>query len=339
MAAVHPHVSDTGRVPACRAAAPLVTVIVCVFNAGDLLRPSLLSVLDQTYRDLEVIVVDDGSTDGCIDAAADLLADPRLRLIRQANAGKPAALNRALDAMRGEFYAVHDADDISQPHRIEIQVSALLERPHVAAAFCGHDIILGEDRVAPLAAGKSEADCLQSIEAFRQPAHDPTAMYRVSLVRSLRYEETLKCAEGFDYILRVGERHPMLVVGECLYSYRILPNSLTRRDPAWRQQFVEIALRRACERRGLSYDAVFPVRAGTGPRRRGGFRNNNLAAHFIHSVIYQRQRRWPLGAVKTGLVCARLSPLELHSYKALIYALMPTSLVRAIRMRNRRALA
>ena len=68
----------------------LVTVVICVYNAGAFLRPSVESILSQTYQNLEVILVDDGSTDGCFSAINDL-SDPRMRILRQENRGKPAA--------------------------------------------------------------------------------------------------------------------------------------------------------------------------------------------------------------------------------------------------------
>ena len=82
--------------------------------------------------------------------------------------------------------------------------------------------------MAPLFVAKSEKECWKAIASFRMPAHDPTGMYRISLVGGLRYEESLQGAEGLDYILRVGEKHPMVVLGECLYQYRILDTSITR---------------------------------------------------------------------------------------------------------------
>src|SRR3954468_10176203 len=89
---------------------PLVTVVMCVYNAGEYLRPSLLSIINQTYRNLDILIIDDGSTDGCFGSVQDLLADERVRVIYQENATKPVAFNRALDQIRGEFYAIQDAD-------------------------------------------------------------------------------------------------------------------------------------------------------------------------------------------------------------------------------------
>src|SRR5262249_46667806 len=201
---------------------PLVTVVICVYNAGEYLRPSLLSIMEQTYRNLDILIIDDGSTDGCFESVQDLMADSRIRVFHQANATKPVALNRALDRVQGEFYAIHDADDISYPSRIESQVRALLNRPQLAAVFCGNELILNGRSMAPTFATKCEADCKLEIGAFRIPALDPTGMFRMSLVGHIRYEASLPIVETFDYILRVGEQYPMIVLGECLYGYRIL---------------------------------------------------------------------------------------------------------------------
>src|SRR5215213_10211002 len=82
---------------------PLVSVVTCVYNAGEYLQPAVLSIVNQTYRNLDIIIVDDGSTDGCLDTITDLLDDERIRVLRQANATRPVALNRALGLVRGEF--------------------------------------------------------------------------------------------------------------------------------------------------------------------------------------------------------------------------------------------
>jgi glycosyltransferase involved in cell wall biosynthesis len=310
---------------------PLVTVVMCVYNAGEYLRPSLSSIIGQTYRNLEILVIDDGSTDGCIGSIEDLLADSRIRVVHQANATKPVALNRALDQVRGEFYAIQDADDISYPRRIENQVHALLNRPQLAAVFCGNELILNGRSVAPVFASKCEDDCKREIEMFRMPALDPTGMFRMSLVGDIRYDASLQVAETFDYILRVGERYPMMVLGECLYGYRILPNSLSRRDPILREQFVVDATRRACNRRGLQYDEVFSGDVNGIHRSQNSILDNNIAAHFMKSVLDQRREGYRLAALGTAWECVRLHPLDPHYYKALVYALTSPSFVDYVR--------
>lgn len=315
------------------AESPLVTVIMCVYNAGEYLRPSLLSIIKQTYRRLDILIIDDGSTDGCFRTVEDLLADSRVRVFHQANATKPVALNRALDEVRGDFYAIHDADDISHPTRIEKQLTAMMRQPELAAVFCGNELVIGGRSLAPVFTQKDESDCKRDVDRFRMPAHDPTGMFRMSLVGDLRFDASLKVAETFDYILRIGEQYPMRVLGECLYGYRILPDSLTRRDPAWREQFVVAALMQACARRGLKYDLVFPDGAVGSGRSRNSVLDNNIAAYFIASVLDQRRANRRLAAIRTGLACARLHPLDPHYYKALVYALASPHITNYVRRR------
>ena len=319
---------------------PLVSVIICVYNAGLYFRPSLLSILNQTYRELEILVVDDGSTDSAIQASVDLLRDPRVRLLEQPNRGKPAALNLALEHVHGDFYAVHDADDISDPTRIAAQAQCLQCNPDLAAVFCCNDLILHGRRMAPCVTFKDRRQCRREIDAFRTPAHDPTAMYRLSLVGHLRYDESLPILEGVDYILRVGEQFPMMVLGQCLYGYRIHGESVTRRDPHRRAELVRQTMQRACARRGLSYEQVFATDAdqpaNARRRRQRQFEDNYLAAHFLDSVWYLRSVGRSAEALWTGWQCAKLHPLDPHYYKPLFCAAAPTALIERIRGRARR---
>jgi glycosyltransferase involved in cell wall biosynthesis len=308
---------------------PLVSVIVCVYNAGEYLRPSLVSLLAQTYRNLEILVLDDGSTDGCMETIADV-RDDRMQIFRQENHGKPATMNRALGMMKGEFYAVHDADDLSHPQRIELQLAALLSHPNVAAAYCGHELILDGKRVAPTGRFKDIAACKQDIDDFRMPGHDPTGMYRWSLVRDYRYDPTLFLGEGFDYILRIGEQHPMIAVGECLYTYRIHRESITKRNPELREKLVHEVLKRTCARRGIDYTERFPESESRRKRQNRDF-DNNLAAHFMDSVCDLRRCGAISASLLTGLECIRLHPLDLHYHKAFLYAISPRWLIRRVR--------
>jgi hypothetical protein len=234
-----------------------------------------------------------------------------------------------LDLVRGDFYAVQDGDDISHPTRIEKQVRALLNQPQVAAVFCGNELIINDKSMAPTSSAKNIDDCKRSIEAFSMPAHDPTGMFRLSLVRDFRYQQNLQYVEAFDYILRVGEQYPMIVLGECLYGYRILWSSVTRRDPARRIKFVAEAMRQACARRGTEYHKASTRQAEL--RSQNSIADNNLAAHFMESVLDQRKIGNYWRACKTGAECARLHPLDPHYYKALIYAISPLDVISFIR--------
>ena len=308
----------------------LVSVIMCVYNAGDYFIPALESTVHQTYHNLDIIIVDDGSTDGGVDSAMSIiLNDPRIRLIRQANRGKAAAMNRALDEVRGEFYAVLDADDISYPERIEKQLCYLLQNPDVAGVFCGMDFIIGERHVAPYCEIKEREQCRREIAAFRLPGHDPTPMYRLSLVGNERFAENLLQAEGMDYILRVGEQYPLARIGGCLYSYRFHLQSLCKRDMHDRPGFVQAALSRACERRGLNFEQIFPHY--TLPRAHA---DDGLMVQFLLSARTQKEQGLRLGALSTGFQAVALRPLSKEAWKALLYALTPVRVIAKVRDRH-----
>jgi hypothetical protein len=115
---------------------PLVSCLVTAYNYERFLERAVESALAQDYPALEVVVVDDGSTDGT-GAVADALAarDPRVRVVHQENQGWTAAFNRAISEARGELYAILDADDTWLPGKLRTQVELLLARPEVGLVY------------------------------------------------------------------------------------------------------------------------------------------------------------------------------------------------------------
>lgn len=304
----------------------LVSVIIPAYNAGPYLRAAVGGILSQSHRDLELIVVDDGSTDGSVDAIAGV-SDPRLRLIRQANAGKSAAMNRGLEAARGAFYAVQDSDDVSMPTRIERQMRHLREHPDLAGVFCGWNLILDGRPTAPQHRWKDAEECRRDLEALRIPTHDGTPMYRRARMEGLRYDETLRIGESIDYLFRAAERgERFAVVGECLYSYRIRPESLCHDDPDARDAQVDRVIAAARARRGLP-----PMPPRRPLRSANAARDNNIASYFMESVIDQRASGERLGALTTALRCAALHPLDPHYHKALVYSVVPRPAIGRLR--------
>lgn len=115
--------------------AVLVSVVIASYNYGKYLPFALESALGQSYGNIEVIVVDDGSTDDTPQVIEPYLSDPRLRYIRQANAGQPKTKNRGIAESRGEFIAFLDADDIWLLDKLERQMP-LFADPQVGVVYC-----------------------------------------------------------------------------------------------------------------------------------------------------------------------------------------------------------
>src|SRR5262249_55319060 len=112
--------------------APLISVVIPAYNAARTILATLDSVLRQTISDLEVIVVDDGSTDAT-GQTAQSVGDRRVRVLRQKNAGHAAARNTAIADARGRYVAVVDADDLWLPRKLERQLAVFANHPEIRA--------------------------------------------------------------------------------------------------------------------------------------------------------------------------------------------------------------
>jgi hypothetical protein len=227
--------------------------------------------------------------------------------------------------MRGAFYVQQDADDESYPRRIERQVRYMVLNPDVAGAFCGYDLILGDaQRLAPNFRYKSPGECSRIVDSFHMPGHDPTCIWRVSMVRPFAFDPALRIGVGYDYVLRVGERFPLAVIGECLYSYRVDTRGLTRKDPSERLKYVKQVQRLARLRRGMPLEPLEANEAfRAGRRHRNKDRDNNLINRFVDSVVSLRLAGQRRAALWTGTRGALMHPLDPYYYKALAAAIVP----------------
>ena len=203
------------------ATAPRISVLMPCYNCAAHVEQALQSVLAQTCGDWELIVIDDGSRD---DSAARIAAcdDPRIRLLRQDNAGVSAARNRAIAAARGARLAFLDADDWWDPTLLEKLAAALDARPNAVAAYCGWQNVglpgkAGEPYVPPdYETGDREA---QLLVACPWPIH--AVLARTEAVRTAGgFDETLATSEDYALWLEVAARGPLVRVPEALAFYR-----------------------------------------------------------------------------------------------------------------------
>jgi len=305
----------------------LISVLIPTYNAGDYLREAVLSIIDQTYRYLEIIIIDDGSTDNCIDTISDI-SDSRIRIIRQENKGKAAALNRAWSELKGDFFIIQDADDKSYSLRIEAQLKCMEWNSRLAAVYVGHDLVVGGKQFAPIFEEINEKECKDLIDKFKMPAHDATGMYRVSLLGNMRFDEVLRIGQGVDFVLRVGEKYPIKRLGECLYSYRINYDSTIRQDIRKTVDSRNIVRNNACLRRGI-IDLKTVEKLVCKKKRFLKHREADvhIVSHCMCSVVDLKGSGDIFNALFVGWQCLMLHPLDLYYCKPLVYALMPLKLI------------
>ena len=203
-----------------------VSVILPVHNGGRFLRASVESILAQTLRDLELIVVDDGSTDGAIEALG--ISDPRLRVLRQENRGLVASLNRGLDEARHDLVARMDADDVSRVDRLELQVAYLSTHPEVAAVGCCYDVVdeqeatVAEIHVAAAPGYQRRRLC------FRNVLPHPGMTFRRRAVLDVGGYRDVGPAEDYDLWVRLSARNGLAALPEPLLRYRETSTGISR---------------------------------------------------------------------------------------------------------------
>ncbi len=220
-------------------AAPLISVVMANFEAGEKIVHALHSVLRQSLSDIEIIVSDDCSGDDSLAHVRRLMEmDSRIKLITAvANGGPARCRNRALDAARGKWIAVVDSDDIIHPERFERLIAAA--EAHDCDIVADDLLLFFEDGSVPklmLGEGTDHAFPV-SAERWILAGTDgsPALGYLKPLIRAerlkaLRYDERLRIGEDFDLILRLlldGGR--MLVVPEPFYLYRRHSQSISHR--------------------------------------------------------------------------------------------------------------
>jgi glycosyltransferase involved in cell wall biosynthesis len=177
----------------------LVSVIIPVFNREAFLAEAVESALGQAGASLEVIVVDDGSTDGTARVAAQF-AD-RIRYVFQENAGPPAARNRGVSLAGGEFLAFLDSDDLWPPGRTGILLDWLNAHPATGVAMGHMKYIPVETSRSPQCA-KALAET-PSVLNYNLSA----ALIRVSAMRAVRsFDETLRYSDDWDWFVRAREQ-------------------------------------------------------------------------------------------------------------------------------------
>jgi glycosyltransferase involved in cell wall biosynthesis len=209
---------------------PLVSVVMAVRNGQNYVREAVDSVLRQSLQDHELIVVDDGSTDDTGRILASY-SDERLRVLTQSPLGLAASLNRGIGKARADLIARMDADDVSEPHRLERQVTFMLDRPdHVVVGSDVH--VVAEDGACLYRAElvSDDTSIRHCLDRLASPFYHGAVMLRRQAVMDCGlYDERVPSqVEDMLLWLRIRGLGQMANIPEPLYRYRLRPTSLSR---------------------------------------------------------------------------------------------------------------
>ena len=217
----------------------MVSCLMAAHNAAGTIAASIASVREQTWRDWELIIVDDGSTDETAAVLAGI-DDARVVVLRQERAGPSAARNRALAVARGEFVAPIDADDIWLPRKLELQVEALRRQPDAAVAYGWTDFV--DEELRPLYADLRPTHAGRVLEELLRKnfvaCGSNTLMRRTAVMEVGGFDETLQAAEDWELHTRLAARHSFAAVAEVVVWYRRSPRSLSSRFWLVEQNFL-----------------------------------------------------------------------------------------------------
>jgi GT2 family glycosyltransferase len=228
--------ADRPVVTALAERAPVVSVIVPTYNRDALLREAIASVMAQTFTDWELIVADDGSTDGTR-TYLESLRDPRVRPLFLEHRGTPTHPRiAALEAVRGQWVAFIDSDDLWLPDKLARQLSEVAEHPRCRWSYTGYRIVNGQGAaIAPRPPTPFLARSgwiLEDLLTYTVSASIVTVLVQRSLLAEVGgFDDTLDFRSDFDLALRLAARSEAWAVAETLAVVRDHPGRSTSQQP------------------------------------------------------------------------------------------------------------
>lgn len=206
---------------------PKVTVLMPTYNEEAYVREAVESILQQDYRDLELLVMDDGSSDHTVEIV-NSFQDSRIRvMVNDHNLGIAENLNRGLDNIHTEYVARMDGDDISLPQRLSVQIAYMEAHPEIDLCSCGMQLFGEHDAVW---VRESDPEKVKVSALFFSPVLHASSLWRRDSFekKGLRYRQEYVPAEDYDLwtrALMAGLR--LTNLPDVLYRYRIRPAQAT----------------------------------------------------------------------------------------------------------------
>jgi glycosyltransferase involved in cell wall biosynthesis len=222
--------ADSMATPAIAKVAGMVSFVIPNYNHACYLGQAIASALAQTYPNVEIIVVDDGSTDDSR-AVAGAFGD-RIRCIYQQNAGLSAARNTGVRAAQGEYIALLDADDLVEPAYVERLLAALAEAPQAAGAYCGFRFVDQDNRPLNRVEQRITAPgALYSALLNGNYWVPESLLARRSCYQAMgEFDSTLRACEDWDVWLRFSRHYAFVGIDDVLVRYRVVTGSMSS-DP------------------------------------------------------------------------------------------------------------
>ncbi len=222
----------------------LVSVILPIYNGQKYLKESIDSILTQTYHNLELIIINDGSTDNS-EAVIQSFNDPRIRYYKQINHGLAFTLNRAIDVANGRYIARQDQDDLSRPNRLEKQVAFLEAHPTYGVVGTWANILV-ENKLTNRSHNHPTTNAdIKFALLFDNPFVHSSVMMRKNIVNSVggySIDPSRQPPEDYELWSRLFNQCDFANIGEYLLKYRETHGSMSRVVPdPFSQKVIQIS--------------------------------------------------------------------------------------------------
>jgi glycosyltransferase involved in cell wall biosynthesis len=220
---------------------PAVSVIIPTYNREAFLTEAIDSVLRQTWKDLETIVVDDGSTDGSRDVLRRY--GHRITPFYNRNEGPSKARNFGTSKARGRFLAFLDSDDLWEPNKLDVQMGVFESHPEVSMVCCGSYVLGDARRRRSPVQGNHFGDLFLTLYQKSFVNTSSVVLTRDSFLRAGPFEEAMRTAEDYDLWLRVARDFPIAYLGTPLVGIRKHSDELSKNKLDLRQNAIRVIQR------------------------------------------------------------------------------------------------
>ena len=236
---------------------PKVSVIMSVYNGEKYLKEAIESILNQSFKDFEFIVVDDGSTDKTPEILENYAKqDQRIKIITNSeNIGLTKSLNKGIKVSKGEYIARMDDDDIAMPERIKKQIEFLEKNPNFGVVGC-NVIIINEtgnfvkNVVLP-------NNLMQVLKKRNYLAHGSLVFQKAIIEQLGNYDEQMLYAQDYEMILRISKTFEVGFISEFLYKLRVHKNTIFYKKFFSQMYYTALAKNKVLHKKGRNSLSFF----------------------------------------------------------------------------------
>ncbi|MBD2388332.1 glycosyltransferase family 2 protein [Cylindrospermum sp. FACHB-282] len=303
---------------------PKVSIIIPAYNAMTYLPTTLASVLQQTFTDFEVLIIDDGSTDHLHQWITEIL-DSRVKLIRQNNQGISAARNTGINNSKGKYIAFLDADDLWETTKLEEQIYLLDNNPTIGLVYTWIKLVDHHGKSSGrIIKSHIQGNMWQQIVEYN-PIQTSTVIVRRDCLDNVGiFDQNLSSAEDWELWVRISFHYPFAVIKKPLVNYRLHQNNITKNWQITEQGLSLVIekvfaslpsdiqnLKNRCYGRGNLYIAWKTLQTGD--------KNCQLSLDFRHKAIkHYPQLRYSPQFIRLSLAIMIRQLLGTDSYSKLL---------------------